>query len=245
MSITDLATVSLAELNTTAELLHRVDRKYPLTHPAARALLVLLPPGTRVLEIDGRQSFRYSSVYFDTTARDSYLLAARGRPHRFKVRLRHYCDSGEVFLEVKTRHRGLTVKQRIPHDGDTMFSLAPGQYDFVNSCLATGGIHGIRPQWLRPTLETSYTRSTLLSPDGTTRITFDQDLVWTERGRTMHRPDLTIVETKSTSSPGPVDRTLWRAGHRPRRFSKYVTGLATFHPELPSNRWHTTLTRHF
>ena len=51
MSITDLATVSLAELNTTAELLHRVDRKYPLTHPAARALLVLLPPGTRVLKI--------------------------------------------------------------------------------------------------------------------------------------------------------------------------------------------------
>lgn len=245
MSITDLAPVDLAELNATAQLLNRVDRKYPLTPEAATEVLNRLPHGTRVLEIDGRQSFRYSSLYFDTTAKDSYLLAARGRPHRFKVRLRHYCDSGEVFLEVKTRRQATTLKQRIPHAGDTLFELAPSQYEFISSCLAEGGVTGIRPQWLRPTLETNYTRTTLLSPDGTTRVTLDEDLTWTENGHTLRRPQLVILETKAGSSPSATDRGLWSAGHRPRRISKYATGLAAFHPELPANRWHSTLTRHF
>ncbi|MDO5067016.1 MAG: polyphosphate polymerase domain-containing protein [Propionibacteriaceae bacterium] len=245
MFLETLAPVSLAELNQTAQLLSRVDRKYPLTHPAARALLSLLPAGTRVLEIDGRQSFHYSSVYFDTTFHDSYLLAAHGRPHRFKVRLRHYWESGEVFLEVKTRHRGHTVKQRLPHDGDDLRHLSRNQFDFITTCLEAGGIHGIRPQWLRPSLETSYRRTTLLGTDGTTRITLDEDLAWSSGGQVLHRPELTIVETKSPSSPGVVDRTLWQTGHRPQRLSKYAVGMAAFHPELPSNRWHRTLNRHF
>ncbi|RRD06939.1 polyphosphate polymerase domain-containing protein [Arachnia propionica] len=245
MRLDALAPVSLTELNSTSQLLDRVDRKYPLALSAVHPLIELLPARTRVLEIDGRQSFHYSTVYFDTPARDSYLLAARGRPTRFKVRLRHYCDSGEVFLEVKTSHRGRTIKRRLPHVGDSLHSLAPGQFDFISSCLTAGGVHGIRPSWLRPSLGTSYTRTTLLSPDGATRITLDQDLTWVGAGQVLHRPELSIIETKSASSPGAMDRLLWRAGHRQGRISKYATGLAALHPELPTNRWHSTLTRHF
>ena len=245
MSLSDLAPVYLDELNATAELMSRVDRKYPLHERTAEAILDSLPTGTRVLDIEGRTEFSYTSIYFDTTARDSYLMAARGRPHRFKVRVRNYQDSGEAFLEVKTRRGGNTVKERIPHDPSALFEIAPEQYSFVNNRLAAGGIRGVQPQQLRPTLETSYLRATLLTADGRARLTLDRELVWIENGRSLRIPRLAIIETKSGSAPSSADRTLWRYGYRPQRISKYATGLAALHPELPANRWRRVLNRHF
>ena len=34
-----------------------------------------------------------------------------------------------------------------------------------------------------------------------------------------------------------LDRALWREGHRPLGISKFGTGTAALHPELPSNKW--------
>ena len=51
-----------------------------------------------------------------------------------------------------------------------------------------------------------------------------------------------VVETKNLATPSPADRALWDAGHRPARISKYATGMALLHPELPANRWYRTLT---
>ena len=245
MSLSDLAPVHLDELNAAAEFMSRVDRKYPLHQRAAEAILDCLPTGTRVLNIGGRTEFGYTSVYFDTTARDSYLLAARGRPHRFKVRVRHYRDSGEAFLEVKTRRGGNTVKERIPHDPSALVEIAPEQYGFISGRLATGGIRGIRPQWLGPSLETSYLRTTLLAADGRARLTLDRELVWKENGHSLRAPRLAIIETKAGSAPSSADRALWYHGYRPQRISKYATGLAALHPELPANRWRRVLNRHF
>jgi len=54
--------------------------------------------------------------------------------------------------------------------------------------------------------------------------------------------DIAVVETKNPATPSPADRTLWDAGYRPARISKYATGMALLHPELPANRWYRTLT---
>ncbi len=244
MSISNFASVPLFELNASAELLERVDRKYPLHHCAAEMFLEQLPQGTRILEINGRQHFGYTSVYFDTPGRDAYLLAARGRAHRFKVRVRQYQDSGDTFLEVKTRQGRSTVKQRIPHESRSLHQIAPSEYAFIRACLEEGGIHGLQPSSLRPSLETNYIRSTFLSPDGRTRLTLDQDIAWRENGRALRMPRLAIIETKAGTAPCEADRRLWHHGHRPQRISKYATGLALLHPELPSNRWHRTLKHH-
>mgnify|MGYP000914358550 CR=1 FL=1 len=245
MSLSDLAPVHLDELNEAAEFMSRVDRKYPLHQRAAEAILDCLPTGTRVLSIGGRTEFGYTSIYFDTMTRDSYLLAARGRPHRFKVRVRHYRDSGDAFLEVKTRHGGSTIKERIPHDPAALFEITPEQYGFISDRLTAGGIRGIRPQWLKPSLETTYLRTTLLAADRRSRLTLDRELVWTGDGHSMRFPRLAIIETKSGSAPSSADRILWHHGYRPQRISKYATGLAALHPELPANRWHRVLNRHF
>ena len=52
-----------------------------------------------------------------------------------------------------------------------------------------------------------------------------------------------VLETKSGSTAGPLDRHLWANGIRPSRISKFATGMAALCPDLPANRWHSTLGR--
>jgi hypothetical protein len=54
-----------------------------------------------------------------------------------------------------------------------------------------------------------------------------------------------VVETKSANLPSQSDRWLWAHGIRPSRISKFCTGLAALHPELPANKWHRTLQKHW
>ncbi len=112
-----LQPIDLATLVAAGSLQTRQDRKYLIPAAALPGVLARLGPDTRMLEIDGHRTFGYRSVYFDTPALTTYRLAAQRRPNRFKVRTRTYLDTGECWLEVKTRDgRGRTVKVRTPHD---------------------------------------------------------------------------------------------------------------------------------
>lgn len=241
-TLAEFAPVSLEELNLTAALLTRVDRKYVLDRTAAAGVLADLPASARVLEIDGNRRFRYHSTYFDTPDLAAYMGTARRRRRRYKVRTRAYVDSGGQFLEVKTRHGGATVKRRSPWDGPADL-LDDDGLGFVDEALAEGSIH--LDGRLDPVLDVEYQRTTLLMPGGNARATVDTGLIWHDRstGLTRTAPGLVIIETKSSSSPSAADRVLWRHGRRPVAVSKYATGLASLRPHLPHNRWHRILTR--
>lgn len=234
-----LAPVALDELVAEASLLTRIDRKYVV--PAARLddVLTALHPATRVLEMDGRRAFAYESVYFDTPDLLSFRMAAQPRRRRFKVRTRSYLDSGSAFLELKTRGaRGATVKERDAYELALRAELTPDARDEVGGALSSIGIAPDRAHELDATLTTRYRRTTFLAPDRAARATVDTALSWTQPdGSGFTLPDIAIVETKSGSSASALDRLLWRAGHRPSTVSKYATGLAALHPELPRNRW--------
>jgi len=104
-------TITLAELNSEASLLTRIDRKYLVPPGATQEVVNHLAPRAQVLQIDGLRHFRYASTYFDTPGLDAYFLAARKRRRRYKIRTRTYLDSGLCFLEVKTNGaREATVK---------------------------------------------------------------------------------------------------------------------------------------
>jgi len=248
MTVTSLGTfapISLDELVGEAALLTRLDRKYLLSAAALPALLDRMPPGVRELRIDGRSTFRYRSIYFDTAGLDAYLAAAHRRRRRFKVRVRTYLDSGLEFVEVKTRgSRGVTVKERIPYAG-TGGDLGPEGRAHAAETLAAAGI---RPNGLdlRPVLATYYHRNTLYVPSTGSRVTIDTGVTWQlPDGSAVHMPDAVIVETKSGRAASDVDRLLWSLGHRPAAISKYATGLAALRPDLPANRWRPVLRRHF
>lgn len=239
------APITLAELDQNAALLTRVDRKYVVPLAALVPLLDGLAPSARVLEIDDERGFAYSSLYFDTPERVSYLLAARNRRHRFKVRRRTYLATGTSYLEVKFRgQRSTTVKERVP-DTDGPEQLAPARCaEFVNGALVRSGVPGITGAELRPALRTGYHRCTLYLPDSNSRVTVDTGLTWSlPNGPTLHLPGLAIVETKAPAAASAADRLLWSLGHRPARISKYCTGLAAFDPALPANKWRPVLRR--
>lgn len=234
-----LEPISLDDLVTHAELLVRVDRKYLLDDREVTSFIAGLPSGTRVLEIDGQRQVEYRSLYHDTTDLDAYKGTAQRRRRRFKVRTREY-GTGGCYLEVKTRRGSFTVKERIACD-TVAGELDPDGLAYVTERLAEAGIP--LTAGMRPTLWTAYRRSTLLLPDEA-RVTLDTGLVWSSLGADSRQCDgLTIVETKSGRQASAADRVLWAAGHRPVSLSKYGTGLAALHPDLPSNRWHRLLTR--
>ena len=282
LSTNHLTTTTLAELNSAAGLLTRVDRKYLVPLTCAQNLVDGLAPHARVLAIDERRRFSYTSTYFDTPGLEAFMLAARKRRRRFKVRTRTYLDSGLCFLEVKTRGaRGTTVKRRMGYHPDDASRLTGPGRAFVAACLAGAGVTGSAAARevaaaLRPVLTTTYERTTLHLPRAEARATIDTALTWRRLGpaapagssagtivgvpmspqalRPAHLAaainegepvsvaDIAVVETKNPATPSPADRALWEAGYRPTRISKYATGMALLHPELPANRWYRTLT---
>ena len=235
-------TVPLEQLAESAALMMRVDRKYLLGVDRARRVLAEIDSATRVLEVDGVRASAYASVYFDTPDLLSFRLAAQRRRRRFKLRSRTYLDSATTFLEMKTRGaRRTTVKDRTayPSAPDTLTSDA---VDYVADALETIGIAGTRAADLRPRLTTRYRRTTLVAGDATARCTIDTELTWHDiDGRVLTAPHLVIVETKSPAGRSDFDRLLWAAGARPVSISKYATGLAALHDELPRNRWSRVL----
>ncbi|MGE0730736.1 MAG: polyphosphate polymerase domain-containing protein [Acidimicrobiia bacterium] len=234
--------ISLAELEASASLLTRVDRKYLVPAMALAGLADVLPAGAAVLEIDGRRTFTYRSVYFDTDRLDSYLGAARSRQDRFKVRTRTYADSGGCVLEVKTRgRRGATVKHRLPYAAHDAARITPSGAAFVERVTGRAGLGA----HLRPVLVTSYRRTTVVAGDGSFRLTIDDSLRCEDAAGAALLPGHVIVETKSAGPATAVDRWLWRHGCRPASVSKFGTGLGALHPQLPSNKWHRLIATYF
>lgn len=239
-------TVSLAALDDAAALQTRVDRKYVLTVDAVDELLGRFGSDVRVLEIEGLRRLRYESIYFDTPDLAAYRLAAHRRPRRFKVRTRTYVDTQQCVFEVKLRSgRGDTVKHRIDHEISRFDQLTDDATHFLGGFQTLSSVRE-----LRPTLTTSYQRTTLLHDGCRTTLDVDvtcaatSDVAAAGRGLRAAFRDRVIVETKCPGGPGNVDRLLWSAGARPVAVSKYATGMAAIYPDLPSNKWHRTLARH-
>lgn len=236
------AAASLDEVITEAALLTRVDRKYLLPISAAQRVLDKGTRGARALEIRGRRSFAYDSVYFDTADHLSYRLTAQRRRRRFKIRTRSYVDTGSAFLEIKTKSgRGSTVKDRMGYDPSDRAEITPEGQDFIATILAQHGHDAELVKDLRPSLISQYERVTLLMSDRS-RATIDLRLRWNDADdTTIALCDHVIIESKSLGRPSLLDRALWRAGHRPSGISKFGTGTAALHPDFPRNKWARTL----
>ncbi|MHA7192104.1 polyphosphate polymerase domain-containing protein [Arthrobacter sp. MDT2-16] len=234
--------VSLEDLNTAASLQTRMDRKYVVGARLAAHIIKSFEAEVLVLEMLGRRSFTYDSVYFDTPDLNSYLLAAGGRRRRYKIRTRTYVDSAMSFLEVKTEGtRAATVKERIPYNSVDSHRITPEGLTYINDTLASS-IGSIPSGDLKPVIETRYRRITLYLPQSHSRATIDLGVTWRKPGSNAQELDgAVIIETKSGSTASALDRHLWAQGVRPSRISKFATGMAALDPTLPANRWHRTV----
>ncbi len=240
--LTAMSAITLEGANQVAELQHRVDRKYLLDPATLGELLASLPATARVLEIDGERSCRYRSTYFDTEDFALYRAAVQGRRLRWKVRSRRYGDTGPCFLEIKAKgRRGANAKSRIAYDRDDHDLITADGRAFVEQ--VTGDVR--LGAALAPVLCTEYARSTVIDTDSRTRLTIDRHLRCSAMSRGDAVLDAIVVETKSAREPSPADRWLWQHHVRPTKISKFCTGLAAIHPELPGNKWHRVVARNW
>ncbi|WP_225848077.1 polyphosphate polymerase domain-containing protein [Streptomyces sp. HPF1205] len=237
---------TLAEVDRAAALQHRTDRKYLLPVAAAARLVSQLAPTHRVLDLDGRRSTSYRSVYFDTRGLAAWRGHAQRRRKRWKVRTRLYVEDGLCRTEVKTKDgRGATVKHSLTVPGTAHGTLDREQARFIGGILAREAI-AHRADALVPTADVRYRRIALADLTAGTRVTLDSEL-------TFHRENLTaslapgwvLVETKGTPRPAPADRLLHRLGAREVSVSKYVTALALLVPGLPDNDVRRLARTHF
>jgi hypothetical protein len=238
--------IGLAELMELAELQTRVDRKYFVPADVFRRMIADLADDMRVLDIDGLRTFGYESVYFDTPDLSTYRAHLQRRRQRFKARTRTYTDSGLCMFEVKlTGARGETVKQRVPHPPDERAELTDGALAHLAGSLYQA-YHQDVPAGMRPTLVTTYRRTTFVSRTGEARLTCDTGLVCLDvQNEVRDTGTHVLVESKSSGRASAPDRILRDLGVRPASVSKYCVAVAALHPELPSNPWHQTLRRYF
>lgn len=212
--MTDVATATLTDLFAAADtinladvehaaLLTRVDRKYALDPATAEAVVGRLAPRSAVMTIDGRHTFWYRSVYFDTPDLESYRRAATRRRLRWKVRTRSYVESGAAYVEVKQGGtRGVTEKQRIALPLDSTPS-ASDRSAATQSTRCSGGPGSPPPSTRcapRPTQ-----RTTLVDLDSTTdRATIDTSVALGGA----EAAQLVIVEVKARTGSSWFDRVL-------------------------------------
>ncbi len=218
-----------------ASLMNRMDVKFVMTVDTLTQCLQDVQSAYTALVVDDVHRFRYDSLYFDTPDRRFYLDHHNGRLQRWKVRIRHYRDTGGCFLEVKRKTNALrTVKTRQ--------AIEP------QSSLDVSGRHFVEEQLghpatrMLPVLFVSYRRATLMTLDGRERITLDTQLSFCspDRQARIELPELAVVEAKfgQKARVSPLLQGFRRQGVRPQSFSKYCIGSAlVYGRQLKTNRF--------
>lgn len=222
------AAIGLDQLNARAAMLERLDNKYIVSRAILDQAAPVFAAAFEVLEIDGLRAFTYDTCYFDDAAQRSYFDHHQGRRRRCKVRVRKYRDAGLCFVEVKLKDkRGVTVKRRLPYDGDMFRVLDSDALAHVNASYQA--LYGEAfPHDLGPTIEMHYQRVTLVARQGGERMTIDSNVEFVAGNRQRRiSPDLFVVETKSARGNGLADKVLRTCHLHPvPGCSKYCVGMA-------------------
>lgn len=231
IDLTGFHTISLEETNAKASMMERVDRKYLVDAEGLQGILDQQALAYRLMAISGKTVFKYRSHYFDDHYQ-CYFDHLKGRRKRHKIRIRHYVDTGLLFLELKLKGgRGQTLKFRENcHSYDTpFFDKNSRAYRFVDNYYQT---HYGTPftTRLRSSLTIEYTRFTLVSNAGEERVTIDSDITFqdTIEGKQWSTGrEIFIVETKTVHGRGVMDTQLRRHGFQSQNgCSKYCIGVA-------------------
>lgn len=239
------ASIGLDELQRTAALRTRVDRKYIVDWATLGHLLDAISSTHRPLEIDGTRVFRYESVYFDSADLAAFRAHMQQRRRRFKVRTRLYVDSGLQTFEVKLKgRRGETVKHQLPYAGQDRATIAEPAREFLTARLAEAYPQLEVPD-LMPVLTNRYRRVTLAA--GGERLTCDFDLSYADAAGEVPGLDagFVILESKCERGTGSVDRELRRLGIAPVACSKYCVGIGLLRADVRVNDLRWLLRRYF
>ena len=211
----------------TIRLMNRIDTKYVTTSSVLDAILrQALACGYMMFVSEGVRIHPYDSIYFDTQDLRMFLDHRNSRLVRQKVRTRIYSASELCFLEVKSKNNhSRTKKKRI--------SIPPEEFtDFRGDGLCSDFLSKItdyRADSLSPSVETSFSRMTLVDKDLSERITIDSGICFRNmrNGVTSGLGDVVIIELKRDGRKrSTMQDILLSLRVKPMRISKYCMGVA-------------------
>lgn len=210
------------------KLMNRTDTKYITDILTLDKILdKAAGAGYLAFELSGQMVHEYRSMYYDTPSLRMYLDHHNGRLVRQKLRTRCYETTGRTFLELKTKNNhGRTEKKRM-EIAPELYWMASLKEDSMTRWLEERIKYQING--MSPSLETVFSRITLVNPEMTERSTIDFDLRFNNvrRQNTADMPDLVIIEVKQDGNfPSTLRDILLELRVKPFRISKYCIGTA-------------------
>lgn len=223
--------ITLAEMDS-VKLMDRTDLKFNFNIRHLPELLSAVRDHYRVLEVSGKRSSRYETLYYDTPAFDLYKIHHNGKPARFKIRVRKYVESDLNFFEVKHKNnKGRTIKSRVKKkkEGNEIVGNAKELLEEKTGMASTA---------LEPKLWVNYTRITLVNRFEEERLTIDLNLEVLNDSRSFSFDGLVIVEAKMSKAQNtPFVRLLKDRHIRQGGMSKYCMAVSKLVPGIKSNNF--------
>lgn len=231
----DFDPILLSDLSR-SRLMNRVDTKFVFNANYLVNILDQLTDFYSVLEVEKCRVSKYESLYLDGEDFPFYLSHHNKRDHRYKVRYRKYIDSGTVFLEVKEKRKGRTIKRRIEVD-DFEHKLEGESRSFVSEIVNELPLH--------PCMHNFHSRITLVNNELGERVTIDLDLTYSWDGENKKFANLAIAELKQEEidRSSPFYQLMKSHLIRPYPLSKYCAGMAELRADegLKTNRFNKKL----
>lgn len=234
--LSSMTSISLEEMSG-VKLMNRIDTKY-LTHfNTFTELLNRISKYYYVQENGCSRVAQYQTVYYDTLDHQFYLQHHNGKATRNKIRVRKYCDTNQLFCEIKMKsNKGRTKKKRVEipddqflnfHNNRTVQQLIQKEIQIDFSLLF-------------PSLENQFNRITLVNFEKTERLTIDFDIHFINHETNIERNihDLVIIELKQEGrSSSPFKQIMLDFPIYQKSFSKYCIGTVVTNPIIKSNNF--------
>tara|TARA_B100000900_G_C20452918_1_gene663926 strand:- start:188 stop:940 length:753 start_codon:yes stop_codon:yes gene_type:complete len=217
------------------KLLQRTDTKYLLSKARLLDLLPNLFEHYYALEIKGKKTSVYHTLYLDTAEKKYFMQHHQGRYKRHKVRFRTYIETGISFLEVKLKQKGITNKKRITTT--IQEGLDQNQISFLKQWIPEN------IEDLSPSLQNTFNRITLVHKTDQERVTIDFNLNFTRNDKKVILTEPVIIELKQSkfNRKSIISKLLRTNLIRPQQMSKYCVGCILLNKSLKYNRFKTRL----
>lgn len=228
-------TISLVEMDQVA-LMNRTDTKYVFSVETLVEVLDELKEHYYTLEIGGKRTANYRTLYFDTKDNKLFIAHQNGKLNRYKIRVREYVDSCLSFLEIKFKsNKGRTIKKRIPLESFET-ELSSESRAFIDSNSNLDAYH------LEPMLWNFFNRITLVSKRNKERLTIDIDLSFQKQDLKKELNFLVIAEVKREGNSFSDFMRIIKEKHiRPTGMSKYCIGSILSNKTLKYNNFKSKL----
>lgn len=227
--------IGIEKLNR-VRLLKRSDTKFVFSKEILPNLLSKLTEQYKILRINSVIEQEYETQYYDTPNRDFYLQHHNGYRSRFKIRERKYCNTNEVFFEVKSKNnKNKTNKKRLKINEFAHPALHSQTKTLIEQ------ITPFPAKNLELVLTSNFKRITLVCFTPPQRVTIDYDLSFSHvpTGKISDLKNTCIIEIKKNREHKTpfLFETLKTLGVRKSGFSKYCIGLISFERSLKQNRF--------